>query len=225
MEETKQPNVKVLKGKLILETNNGITEVRPFTKTHLVKFIGYYKVGDESVVSDDPYIYIYRGKITKNTIKIPGSIYKKANGDYLWIAHDPQNADKYHLSKCIEISKETILEKLNDPNLKLHQVTPALLETSDGEIFAPPIRETDDILKRVIKTTLQNMRINIKSLKSKFSNDYDLNNLKSQLVKEGAMSSKYFIRWAEILDINIEVIVTNKPGSNKLPDEVTVVMK
>ena len=39
------------------------------------------------------------------------------------------------------------------------------------------------------------------------------------------MSSKYFIRWAEILDINIEVIVTNKPGSNKLPDEVTVVMK
>ena len=69
------------------------------------------------------------------------------------------------------------------------------------------------------------MKINIKSLKNKFSNDYDLNNLKSQLVKEGAMSSKYFIRWAEILDINIEVIVTNKPGSNKLPDEVTVVMK
>ena len=68
------------------------------------------------------------------------------------------------------------------------------------------------------------MRINIKSLKNKFSNDYDLNNLKSQLVKEGAMSSKYFIRWAEILDINIEVIVTNKPGSNKLQDEVTVVM-
>ena len=149
MEETKQPNVKVLKGKLILETNNGITEVRPFTKTHLVKFIGYYKVGDESVVSDDPYIYIYRGKITKNTIKIPGSIYKKANGDYLWIAHDPQNADKYHLSKCTEISKETILEKLNDPNLKLHQVTPALLETSDGEIFAPPIRETDDIIESI----------------------------------------------------------------------------
>ena len=68
------------------------------------------------------------------------------------------------------------------------------------------------------------MKINIKSLKNKFSNDYDLNNLKSQLVKEGAMSSKYFIRWAEILDINIEVIVTNKPGSNKLQDEVTVVM-
>lgn len=223
-EETKQPVVNILKGKLILPTNNGLIEVRPFTRTHLVKHIGYYKTGDDSILSNDPYIYIYRGKLKKNDIKIPGSIYKKNNGDFLWTPLDPELANKYHLSQCKELSKEIIAAKLNDPNLKLNQITPELLEASDGEVFAPQIRETDDILKRVIKTTLQHMKINIKSLKNKFSNDYDLNNLKSQLVKEGAMSSKYFIRWAEILDINIEVIVTNKPGSNKLQDEVTVVM-
>lgn len=224
MAEKKQPTVNILKGKLILQTNTGFIEVRPFTKTHLVKGIGYYTVPKDSVVSDDPYIYIYRGKFKKSDIKIPGSIYKKASGDFMTTDHDPQLAEKYHLSRCQELSKEIIAAKLKDPNLKINQLTPDLLETTDGEIFAPQIRETDDILKRVIKTTLQNMRINIKSLKNKFSNDYDLNNLKSQLVKEGAMSSKYFIRWAEILDINIEVIVTNKPGSNKLQDEVTVVM-
>ena len=220
----KKTNINILKGKLILQTNTGIMEVRPFTKTHLVKYIGYYKTPEDSVVSDDPYIYVYRGKLKKSDIKIPGSIYKKNSGDFLWIDHDPQLAEKYHLSNCKELSKEIIAAKLKDPTLKLNQITPELMESSDGEVFAPQIRETDDILKRVIKTTLQHMRINIKSLKSKFSNDYDLNNLKSQLIKEGAMSSKYFIRWAEILDINIEVIVTNKPGSNKLDDEVTVVM-
>ena len=150
----KQPTVNVLKGKLLLQTNSGFIEVRPFTKTHLVKGIGYYNVPKDTVVTDDPYIYIYRGKFKKSDIKIPGSIYKKANGDFMWTDHDPQLADKYHLSKCQEISKEIIAAKLKDPNLKLNQITPALLESSDGEIFAPQIRETDDILKRVIKTVI-----------------------------------------------------------------------
>ena len=39
------------------------------------------------------------------------------------------------------------------------------------------------------------------------------------------MSSKYFQRWAEVLDIDIEVIVRNKPGFDRLRDEVTIIMK
>ena len=56
-------------------------------------------------------------------------------------------------------------------------------------------------------------------------NDYDLNNLKSQLLKPGAMSSKYFQKWAEVLDIDVEVIVRDKPGFEKLRDEITIILK
>ena len=220
----KEVSVKILKGRLLLDTGNTIIEVRPFAKTHLVKYMGYYDK-DRAMESNDPYVYIYRGKLKRTDIRIPGSIYKTATGAIIWTEHDPEVKEKYHLSNCKELSKDLIAKQLADPKVEINELTPELLEINDGEIFAPQIRDTDDILKRVIKTTLQNMRINIKTLKSKFSNDYDLNNLKSQLIKPGAMSSKYFNRWAEILDVDIEVIVTNKPGSNKLKDEVTIIMK
>ena len=220
----KDIDVKILKGRLILDTGNNIMEVRPFTKTHLIKYMGYYD-RTRAMEENDPYVYIYRGKLKRTDIKIPGSIYKTAAGAIIWTEHDPDVKEKYHLSNCKELSKELIAKQLADPKVEINELDPDLLEINDGEIFAPQIRDSDDILKRVIKTTLQNMKLNIKTLKSKFSNDYDLNNLKSQLIKPGAMSSKYFNRWAEILDINIEVIVTNKPGFNRLKDEVTIIMK
>lgn len=220
--------LNVLKGRLILETEHGIIEVQPYDKTHLVKYMGYYnteRINDDIPLAKDPFVYIYRGKLRKDDIQIPGSIYKNKDGKIIWLAHDPDVREKYRLSNCKELSKEKIEEALNDPNTKIKQVLPELLDNNDGEIFAPQIRDNDDLLKRVIKTTLQKMNLNIKTLRSKFDNDYDLNNLKSQLIKEGAMSSKYFRRWVEILGIEVEVIVTNQPGSNRLPDEVTVVMK
>lgn len=216
--------LNILKGKLILKLNNGnIMEVKPFTKTHLIKYMGYYD--KEAANEGDPYVYIYRGKLKNTDIKIPGSIYKFGS-KFLWVDHEEDKKEQYHLSKCSELSKESIEAKLNNPDVKLKEITPELLEAVDGEIFAPPIRDNDDILKRVIKTVLQNMKLNIKTLKSKFNNDYDLNNLKSQLIKPGSMSSKYFARWAEILDIEVEVVIRNKPGFNRLKeDEITVIMK
>jgi hypothetical protein len=222
-------NVNVLKGRLLLETPQGVIEVHPFenAKNHLIKYMGYYDTSKykDSLVAKDPYIYIYRGKLKAGDIKVPGSIYKLKDGKLLWLDHDPDLQEEYHLSKCKTISKEIIEKVLDDPKTKIKEVTPELLDAGDGDVFMPQIRDNDDLLKRVVKTTLQQMHLNIKTLRSKFDNDYDLNNLKSQLVKEGAMSWKYFKRWTEILGIKVEVIVTNQPGSNKLPDEVTIVMK
>ena len=114
---------------------------------------------------------------------------------------------------------------MNKADIVPREVPMDVSDSIDGEIFAPKIRDTDDILKRIIKTVLQNMKLNIRTLRPKFNNDYDLNNLKSQLIKEGAMSSKYFVRWCEILDITVETIIRNKPGSNRLEDEVTVFLE
>lgn len=224
MENEKHLEVKILNGRIILPLEKGMVEVKPFTKSHLVKYMGYY---DRNLASNgtDPYVYIFRGRLKKHDFKMPGSIYIDKKDNFIWVPHEDDVKEKFHISNCEEMSKEYIKQKLNNPNLKIKEINPELLEVIDGEIFAPPIKDSDDILKRVIKTTLQNAKINIKSLKSKFNNDYDLNNLKSQLVKPGAMSSKYFQRWAEVLDIDIEVIVRNKPGFDRLKDEVTIIMK
>ena len=209
--------------KAIILSKGKMLEIRPFTQTHLIKYMGYYdrvKVAN----GEDTKVYIYRGKLKKSDIKIPGSIYKVGD-KYIWTAHDPAVENLYDVSNAKSIDTKDIVDALNKPGLKIRDVPVEISESLDGEIFAPKIRDSDDILKRIIKTVLQNMKLNIKSLRPKFNNDYDLNNLKSQLVKEGAMSSKYFVRWCEILDIQIETIVRNKPGSNRLSDEVTVFLE
>lgn len=209
--------------KAIMLRNGTFIEVKPFTQSHLIKYIGYYNplaVADGSDYS----VYIYRGKLKKTDIKIPGSIYK-VNDHFIWTQHDPDKLAIYDVRNAKSIDVAAIASELNKAGTEVREVPMDVSDSIDGEIFAPKIRDSDDILKRIIKTVLQNMKLNIRTLRPKFSNDYDLNNLKSQLVKEGAMSSKYFVRWCEILDISIETIIRNKPGSNRLQDEVTVFLE
>ena len=209
--------------KAIMLRNGAFLEIKPFTTSHLVKYIGYYN--PMSVADGSDYLaYIYRGKLKHTDIKVPGSIYK-VNDHYIWIPHDPERGKAYDVRNAKSIDAESIAMELNKADIVPREVPMDVSDSIDGEIFAPKIRDTDDILKRIIKTVLQNMKLNIRTLRPKFNNDYDLNNLKSQLIKEGAMSSKYFVRWCEILDITVETIIRNKPGSNRLEDEVTVFLE
>ena len=209
--------------KALIFDDGRMVEIRPFTKSHLVKHMGYYD-REKVATGEDYLVYIYRGKFKKSDIKVPGSIYK-VNNRYVWIEHDPAIESQYDIRNAKSIDTRDIVDALNSADVKIKDLPVDVSESMDGEIFAPKIRESDDILKRIIKTVLQNMHLNIKSLRPKFSNDYDLNNLKSQLIKEGAMSSKYFVRWCEILDIQIETIIRNKPGSHRLSDEVTLFLE
>ena len=217
-------DIKIEKGRKAIMLGRGrFMEIRPFQPTHLLKYMGYY---DRAKVAsgEDYLVYIYRGKLKKGDHKIPGSIYKSGN-NFLWVEHDPDEAPLYDIRNARSLDTESIVEALNKEGVKIKEIPVEVSDSIDGEIFAPKIRDTDDILKRIIKTVLQNMKLNIKSLRPKFNNDYDLNNLKSQLVKEGAMSSKYFVRWCEILDIQIETIIRNRPGSNRLENQVTVFLE
>jgi len=215
--------VNIEGGRKALPLGSGrLVEIKPFTLSHLVKNMGYYD-RNKVLTGEDMSVYIYRGKLKKTDIKVPGSIYK-VNNHYVWIEHEPDKKPIYDIRRAKSIEPSAFIEKLRS-GVKAKEVPNNLADSMDGEIFAPKIRDSDDVLKRIIKTVLQNMKLNIKSLRPKFSNDYDLNNLKSQLVKEGAMSSKYFVRWCEILDIQIETIIRNKPGSHRLEDEVTVFLE
>ena len=218
-----ESNIIIEAGRKAIPLGKGrMIEIKPFTQSHLVKYMGYY---DRAKVmsGEDTAAYVYRGKLKKSDIKIPGSIYK-VNDHFIWTEHEPDKRAVYDVRNAKSIEPAAFIEALQ-AGAKAQEVPNNLIDTLDGEIFAPKIRDSDDVLKRIIKTVLQNMKLNIKSLRPKFSNDYDLNNLKSQLVKEGAMSSKYFVRWCEILDIQIETIIRNKPGSHRLDDEVTVFLE
>lgn len=211
--------VRVLKGWLILKIGDRLIEVKKFTKNHLLKGMGYYNEDEK-----DGYVYIYRGKLHGNDYKTPGSIYKIGPDNFIFVEHNESDKDDYLVSKCTEINSKKISQTIKDRS-DFKVLDQQILDNIEGEIFNPPIRPTDDIFKIIIKKSLDKLQINLKTLKGKFQNDYDLNNLKSQLIKEGNMSSKYFNRWVEVLDIDVKFVITDKEGYNRLNKELVVLMQ
>lgn len=183
----------ILKDRAMLPVNGGFIEVSMFDNSKkLSKGRGYIK---------DNIIYIYRGK-AKDKNFVPASIYKIEGGKYRFVEPSPIELEEYSLDKIVTLNKDIIKECNDDSFVK---IDPKLLELNEGDYFAPDTKDGDDILKRIIKRVLRKRQINIRVLRDKFSTDYEMNNMKSALVKEGNMSIKYFQKWCEILEIDIHI--------------------
>lgn len=78
-----------------------------------------------------------------------------------------------------------------------------------SSVFVPEINETDDFLKKVIKQTIIDKKIDINRLKSHMTKSYGLSNMKQALVMSTRMSTTNFITWAELLGIDFTVTVTD----------------
>ena len=228
MMNSKNPitSVDVYQGKILFELNGDLQEVKPLPlygklKKRDIGSAFLYPVDD---IDNPPYVYIYRGKLDPDTPRIPGSIYRTSKKIEIE-EHLPESKDQFSFDRCMILNKDNIMQKINDANVEIKQIAPDIITEYDNDVFAPKINTEDDIWKKIVKAILAKMRINIKQLQHHFDNDYDLNNLKAQLIKPGAMSSKYFAKWMEILGVKIEVVITNKEKDGMLPETVTVVMK
>ena len=114
------------------------------------------------------------------------------------------------------------LAKVSDEDLKTFD--PRLAELNESNIFAPTINPEDDILKRAIKLTLQEMKIDLRAYKDRFRNEYDITNMKSAINKPSNMTIKYLVKWCEILDLDLSVNVKFKDADGN-DAEVTVNLK
>lgn len=194
-----------IKNRQVLPIENGFVEVSLFDKnSELVKGRGYIK-GD--------LVYIYRGKRKKKEPMKPASIYK-VNDDYEFIDPSDNDRDKYGIFNLIRLNRD-IIQDLDDSELR--HIDLSNVKINEGDYFAPDIKPDDDMLKRVIKEILKKRKINIRILKNRFNTDYEMNNMKSALLKDGNMSIKYFQKWCEILEVHITV--TAEDISENLPDK------
>lgn len=181
--------------KLVIEIDGEYTEVFDPDVYTFEKEFGYIH---------DGYVYIYKGKVKKQDILEPGCVYLDKDKNPVWVAHSEDVLDLYRADRCIQLSNDQIYEEILD-KANFKEIDPVLLEQTD-DFFAPPICEGDDILKIIVKTVLQNMKVSIKATKTEI-NSYDITNMKSALTKPNKMSFRYFLKWKELLgfdcDINI----------------------
>ena len=174
-----------------IEINGSIYEIIDSTHHKLKKGFGY--------IHDD-YIYIYGGKIKSKRGLTPGYCYKMDN-EIIYVDHHEVDKELYGVERVISISNNSIIEKINDNN-NFKELNRTIIDDSD-EYFAPEILPNDNILKRLIKKILKKKKVNLKSLRDKFKNDYDISNMKGALLKPGPMSMMYAQKWVELLEAKL----------------------
>ena len=95
---------------------------------------------------------------------------------------------------------------------------------NNSEIYRPTEYAKDDFLKKVIKSVLNDLEIPLSKYKGKVNKQYTLSNIKDALDKNTKMSTKYFNNWAEILGLDMVIIVNSKPDAeDKLSEPLVYV--
>ena len=196
--------------KMYISINDTLYTVLPLTEdVRPVKGVAYiYK----------DHVYIYEGKLSKTTYMEPGSMYRDDTNTLKFVA--PID-DQHDVDKIVVVNKDA-LAKVSDDDLKTFD--PRLAELNESNVFAPTINPEDDILKRAIKMTLQEMKIDLRAYKDRFRNEYDITNMKSAINKPSNMTIKYLVKWCEILDLDLSVNVKFKDADGN-DAEVTVNLK
>jgi hypothetical protein len=170
----------------------------------------------EKLVKDCGYthegmVYIYGGKLKKTTK--PGYFYKTDKDKLLYAKPDKCVSD-YKVENIVDVRK--VKEDACNP-ASLKEMPDMDEDMRDLNIFDPPIKPDDDILKKVIKMVLHAKQVDMKHYKKNFDKDYDLTNLKATVTKDAPMSMKYFLRWIVMCDLDVEIVVKSAPGSTDRP--------
>lgn len=163
--------------------------------------------------------YIYGGKIKEETE--PGYFYKIGNGKYTFL--EPSEVDCNLVERICNVGE--LKEALVQPPEKFKEIPDDNAnETGDLNIFAPPIKECDDVLKKMVKSILREAKVDLKKVMGACSHTYDLTNMKAAITKESDLSIKYFLRWMEILEADCTITV-GIPGNGKISHVEPITMR
>ena len=171
----------------------------------------------------DDYVYVYRGKVkSKDDITLPG-IYK-LNGEYIFEEPKKKYKYKYSVDNINELSAESIFESIESSKTEFIDLEDIEVINNNSSSYKPMINEDDDFLKYIIKKAIIDKNINLKNYRSRFGNEYSLNNMKSALTKPTKMTVPNFLRWCEILWLKFEVKVYDAglDNINPLPENITI---
>lgn len=169
------------------------------------------------------YVYIYRGKVkSENDITLPG-IYK-LNGNYIFKNPKEKHLHKYSVDLINELSMNDIFQSIENNKQSFIDLSDIEVINNNSDSYKPIIKDDDDFLKYLIKKAIIDKDINLKNYRTRFGNEYSLNNMKSALVKPTRMTVVNFLRWAEILGLKFDVTVYDAglDTLNPLPEPITI---
>lgn len=201
--------IRIFTGRIILIYNDDYHEVDIWTsKTKPKKGFGYIRKGA---------VYIYRGKADKKIDMNKPGIYQDKKGEYLFVEPSEEEMELYSINNITELDVGKIFNDINENTEEFEQPDDVEVINSNSSIFTPTIKDTDDFLKLAVKKFLLETEPDLNNkYKSKFSNQYQLNNLKSNLKGSSKMSIQYFRQWEELLNFGWKIEIYDKGSPAKM---------
>lgn len=159
-------------------------------------------------IDEDEQIWIFCGEgKPKNANEYP----------YFWLNEDGSKEfsepaeitlNAYNTSNMKDMSLATIIETTQE-NEELFNEEEINDMNAAAAFFVPIINESDDFLKKIVKSTIIKKGIDINRLKAKTEEKYILPNMKAALVSTTRMSVTYFLCWMELLGCQFNIIVAD----------------
>lgn len=174
------------------------------------------KEGYAYVMNND-LVYPYRGKYDPILSKKPGLYSKKDT--HIKIPFPKSKWDDYSADRIISIDVRAIIKEINrDPHFIDDETVEEAL--SNGEMLRPVIKESDDFLKYLIKRIILIKGVSVSHCKKFYNKNHEFPNLKQALEKDTKMTVTNFKRWADLLNFDYKVIITDKEGKDIYDDVI-----
>lgn len=173
---------------------------------------------NKGYVDDEGYIWIYWEKEPEKSTSIP----------YFTIEVDGDAQPKFNFSKwnTPETRRAFNIDNVGDCSLdyiKNHSTKDDVTHNDEAVIdvysstnaYLPEINDTDDFLKKVVKTAIIEKKVNLNKYKNIYgTKKYTLTNMRQALAGKTKMSPTVFLMWAEILGFDFEVNIVDN-GKDK----------
>lgn len=163
-------------------------------------------IDGKGYIAEDQSIWIYSGSgKPKNANAYP----------YFWLNEDgvkefsdpsPLIRAAYSVEKLKDMSVVTIINN-TEPNKPLFDEQEINDMNAAAAVYVPIINQTDDFLKKIVKTVIIAKGIDINRLKSKTDEKYILPNMVAALKNTTKMSVVYFCCWMNLLGCYFEFTI------------------
>ena len=165
-------------------------------------------------IDEDEQIWIFSNEKPKNKNEYP----------YFWFEDgekkfsDPPEIIKkaYCVSNMVDMNLVNIIEK-TEPGEQLFNEKEITDMNAAAAVYVPIINESDDFLKKIVKTTIIQKGVDLNKLKSKTDEKYILPNMKAALQNKTKMSVVYFCCWMNLLGCDFDITIQDNGEDERDP--------
>lgn len=168
-------------------------------------------IDGKGYLAEDGSIWIFSAKepISKTTYPF----FWFDGGNIVYSTPSETSKKEYRIENLKDLDLVTIIERTKPGEVLLDEVSLDHIN-SGAAFYVPTMKQSDDFLKKLVKSVIITKQIDVNALKAQTEQKYVLSNMRAALENKTKMSVKYFLYWMELLECDFQVIITDNDNSS-----------